>query len=175
MCYLHLSIKRSQWVFLQKEHLKTGKLVSVTHLALDNKWQSVSTFEDAETRGCVFPWCSRREKKKELDFSNSLIFMALQDGLEPTTPWLTVRCSNQLSYWSRCYSFLNCGCKSTLFFWNHQTFWEKKSFSDVFCCFLCLFPIAARNSDDQNMTLRKRREPATLKPELFLKNINKTS
>ena len=30
---------------------------------------------------------------------------ALQDGLEPTTPWLTVRCSNQLSYWSRC----NCG------------------------------------------------------------------
>ena len=25
---------------------------------------------------------------------------ALQDGLEPTTPWLTVRCSNQLSYWS---------------------------------------------------------------------------
>ena len=25
-------------------------------------------------------------------------FFALQDGLEPTTPWLTVRCSNQLSY-----------------------------------------------------------------------------
>ena len=26
--------------------------------------------------------------------------LALQDGLEPTTLWLTVRCSNQLSYWS---------------------------------------------------------------------------
>ena len=30
----------------------------------------------------VSPW----KKKKELDFSNSLIFKALQDGLEPTTP-----------------------------------------------------------------------------------------
>ncbi len=34
----------------------------------------------------VFPMCSRGKNKKELDFSNSLIFKALQDGLEPTTP-----------------------------------------------------------------------------------------
>ena len=36
---------------------------------------------------------------------------ALQDGLEPTTPWLTVRCSNQLSYWS----ILHCGMLRSLF------------------------------------------------------------
>ena len=29
----------------------------------------------------VFPMCSRGKNKKELDFSNSLIFRALQDGL----------------------------------------------------------------------------------------------
>ena len=28
-----------------------------------------------------------------------LDFLAPQQGLEPWTPWLTVRCSNQLSYW----------------------------------------------------------------------------
>ena len=28
----------------------------------------------------------RLKRKKELDYSNSLIFNALQDGLEPTTP-----------------------------------------------------------------------------------------
>ena len=32
---------------------------------------------------------------------NLRALFALQDGLEPTTPWLTVMCSNQLSYWSR--------------------------------------------------------------------------
>ena len=39
------------------------------------------------------------ETKKELQVKPVTLF-ALQDGLEPTTPWLTVRCSNQLSYWS---------------------------------------------------------------------------
>ena len=39
------------------------------------------------------------ETKKELQVKPITLF-ALQDGLEPTTPWLTVRCSNQLSYWS---------------------------------------------------------------------------
>ena len=53
---------------------------------LSTEPQSTSTFGDAETRGCAFPWCSRRKKKKELDFSNSLIFKAIQDGLEPTNP-----------------------------------------------------------------------------------------
>ena len=33
-----------------------------------------------------FTFVSPKKKKKELDFSNSLIFRALQDGLEPTTP-----------------------------------------------------------------------------------------
>ena len=33
-----------------------------------------------------FTFVSPGKKKKELDFSNSLIFKALQDGLEPTTP-----------------------------------------------------------------------------------------
>ena len=49
----------------------------------------------------------KEEKEKELDFSNSFSFKALQDGLEPTTPWLTVRCSNQLSYWSSIDGFKN--------------------------------------------------------------------
>ena len=30
-----------------------------------------------------------------------LIIMAPQVGLEPTTPWLTVKCSNRLSYWGK--------------------------------------------------------------------------
>ena len=38
-------------------------------------------------------------KRKGVGFFPAPCF-ALQDGLEPTTPWLTVRCSNQLSYWS---------------------------------------------------------------------------
>ena len=46
--------------------------------------------------------------------------LALQDGLEPTTPWLTVMCSNQLSYWSRwsdnfvCHSLTVCKVKPLL-------------------------------------------------------------
>lgn len=62
--------------------MNTANTVSETHLALDYKLKTISTFGDAETRGCVFPWCSHGKKKKELDFSNSLILNALQDGLE---------------------------------------------------------------------------------------------
>ena len=58
------------------------------------------------------------EIKKELQVKPVTLF-ALQDGLEPTTPWLTVRCSNQLSYWSvfsaKNVTFLICVCKSTNF------------------------------------------------------------
>ena len=52
-------------------------------------------------------------------------FSALQDGLEPTTPWLTVRCSNQLSYWSIMFEqscLLDCGCKGKKFFANTKNF-----------------------------------------------------
>ena len=52
----------------------------------DYQWQSVSTFGDAETRGCVFPMCSRGKKKKELDFSNSLIFKRFRMGLNQRPP-----------------------------------------------------------------------------------------
>lgn len=60
-------------------------------------WEAVRLF-----RLGVRP-CTNRAQGKEKGVAisrNSLIFKALQDGLEPTTPWLTVRCSNQLSYWS---------------------------------------------------------------------------
>lgn len=34
----------------------------------------------------MYTTCTQLKRKKELDCSNSLIFNALQDGLEPTTP-----------------------------------------------------------------------------------------
>ena len=43
---------------------------------------------------------SYEEKKNgQTVISDDLSALAPQVGLEPTTPWLTVRCSNQLSYW----------------------------------------------------------------------------
>ena len=42
-------------------------------------------------------WKNKKQKREQ---SYDYPLFALQDGLEPTTPWLTVRCSNQLSYWS---------------------------------------------------------------------------
>ena len=39
------------------------------------------------------------QKKRSRFISQPLDFLAPQQGLEPWTPWLTVRCSNQLSYW----------------------------------------------------------------------------
>ena len=70
----------------------------------------------------------RTIKKRELQTCNSLILNALQDGLEPTTPWLTVRCSNQLSYWSKMLVKVLCSCKRLqryLFFFNWQNIFEK--------------------------------------------------
>ena len=57
----------------------------------------------------------RGYKKRKRSGRSVLFLCALQDGLEPTTPWLTVRCSNQLSYWSSFYQF---GCKSNRYFPN---------------------------------------------------------
>ena len=48
--------------------------------------------------GCNFEILEKEESRKSLIYRT--LSWALQDGLEPTTPWLTVRCSNQLSYWS---------------------------------------------------------------------------
>ena len=73
-------------------------------------------------------------------------FPALQDGLEPTTPWLTVRCSNQLSYWSnlllRLQLISELRCKGTTFFLFHQIFSQlflifsqKSAFFSVFMRF----------------------------------------
>ena len=62
---------------------------------------------------------------------------ALQDGLEPTTPWLTVRCSNQLSYWSKFgkipVHFSELLCKSNGYFWNTQYIWQKNDKKMIFC------------------------------------------
>ena len=49
--------------------------------------------------GCNFEMWEKEKSRKSLTYRT--LSKALQDGLEPTTPWLTVRCSNQLSYWSR--------------------------------------------------------------------------
>ena len=49
--------------------------------------------------GCKFEMREKGKSRKLLTYRTHSL--ALQDGLEPTTPWLTVRCSNQLSYWSR--------------------------------------------------------------------------
>ena len=49
--------------------------------------------------GCKFEMREKEKSRKSLIYRT--LSWALQDGLEPTTPWLTVRCSNQLSYWSR--------------------------------------------------------------------------
>ena len=70
--------------------------------------------------GCNFEMREKEKSRKSMIYRT--FFKALQDGLEPTTPWLTVRCSNQLSYWSGCASFLICGCKGTAFFLAEQTF-----------------------------------------------------
>ena len=40
-------------------------------------------------------------KKRNTQFAPDAPSIALQIGLEPMTLWLTVRCSNQLSYWRR--------------------------------------------------------------------------
>ena len=49
--------------------------------------------------GYKFEMWEKEKSRKSLIYRT--LSWALQDGLEPTTPWLTVRCSNQLSYWSR--------------------------------------------------------------------------
>ena len=49
--------------------------------------------------GCKFEMLEKEKSRKSLIYRT--LSKALQDGLEPTTPWLTVRCSNQLSYWSK--------------------------------------------------------------------------
>ena len=50
------------------------------------------------------PWAagSARQKETKKRCQPKLTSFALQVGLEPTTPWLTVRCSNRLSYWRIC-------------------------------------------------------------------------
>ena len=91
---------------------------------------------------------SRGEKEKSPNCEDAIWrpLWALQDGLEPTTPWLTVRCSNQLSYWSiSANPLFDCECKSTTFFLFHQTFWGKFFISckntvifSLCCCFLLI-------------------------------------
>ena len=58
----------------------------------------------------------------------TLLIFALQDGLEPTTPWLTVMCSNQLSYWSSDFVLIisEMRCKSNAKFWIVQHLEQKK-------------------------------------------------
>ena len=58
-----------------------------------------SVFEKWVQFGCNFEMWEKEKSRKSLIYRT--LSWALQDGLEPTTPWLTVRCSNQLSYWSR--------------------------------------------------------------------------
>ena len=45
----------------------------------------------------ICPVLKNRYKKSESFWL--AFFLAPQTGLEPVTPWLTVMCSNQLSYW----------------------------------------------------------------------------
>ena len=102
-----------------------------------------------ETQAVVSPSPSERvggEVNKKGKYISVISFSALQDGLEPTTPWLTVRCSNQLSYWSiSANPLFDCECKSTTFFLFHQTFWGKFFISckntvifSLCCCFLLI-------------------------------------
>ena len=56
----------------------------------EQQWKEVKTNDILWKMPHLLPQISHkshfRQKKKESDFSNSLIFNALQDGLEPTTP-----------------------------------------------------------------------------------------
>ena len=45
------------------------------------------------------PWMTPWKGAVLSHFTNGPKNMAPQLGLEPRTPWLTVKCSNQLSYW----------------------------------------------------------------------------
>ena len=67
-------------------------------------------------------------------------FPALQDGLEPTTPWLTVRCSNQLSYWSSVHHFWIASAKVQGFSQTSKhfsLFFSKTSKKNIFSLISC--------------------------------------
>ena len=69
------------------------RILLASHLRLSGRrWIRTTEVVDSRFTVCpIWPLWNTPEK-----------CFALQDGLEPTTPWLTVRCSNQLSYWSSC-------------------------------------------------------------------------
>ena len=112
-----------------------------------------------------FPHKEKILRKRAETLLIGLPLCALQDGLEPTTPWLTVRCSNQLSYWSICCNqFSDCDCKDRTFFFNCQTFFKKKQQKLEFFIFLCrllyilsfkcyLCPIYILRYDEKNNTM----------------------
>ena len=81
--------------------------------------------------------------KQKKRYSKVSLF-ALQDGLEPTTPWLTVMCSNQLSYWSsfmlQSALFLNCDAKVHRFSETTKLFSRnlKKKLKKVYFLRFCI-------------------------------------
>ena len=101
--------------------------------------------------GCNFEMWEKEKSRKSLTYRT--LSNALQDGLEPTTPWLTVRCSNQLSYWSRCASFLICGCKGKTIFRNVQTFWRKNSWYGYFFIILTSSKVLSLENIQINLIL----------------------
>ena len=80
-----------------------GKPVLLTQgfglaLALDLLW--LWTWLQYSLKSKSYEEMSYEKKKNgQTVISDDLSALAPQVGLEPTTPWLTVRCSNQLSYW----------------------------------------------------------------------------
>ena len=97
------------------------------------------------------------------------ILFALQVGLEPTTPWLTVRCSNRLSYWRIFVIFFVWRCKSSTSFCDVQIFrlfflHEYKNIGFFGCFYLkktkrtiqntlfikqkCIFAVTIKNSNE---------------------------
>ena len=85
--------------------------------------------------GCNFEIWEKEKSRKSLTYRT--LSLALQDGLEPTTPWLTVRCSNQLSYWSR--FCLIAGAKVYCFSEITKLFWEKIKETSKLRYFLWVF------------------------------------
>ena len=68
-------------------------------------------------------------KKKQLTFSIALIFLAVWTGLEPATPCVTGRYSNQLNYHTSFgVHYFQMRCKDTSFLDNRKFFRRKNTY-----------------------------------------------
>ena len=100
-------------------------------VSCSTSWASESCYQSVAGAAGFEPTMRESKSRALTDLAMPQLLlkkMAPRTGLEPVTPWLTVRCSNRLSYWSNYVVLLSpwkAGAKLSIFHQTQTKRWKK--------------------------------------------------